>query len=76
MTSLLGDQLSYHPYMFGTTIFPSLLRTTQIRNIFSHITNGVIIFFGKFSPFEKNILKNNIPAEIPCFLIFKTFSIL
>jgi len=61
--------------MFGTTIFPSLLITTQICNVFSHITNALIFLLENFHHFEKNIFKNNIPAEIPHSLLFKTLSI-
>jgi hypothetical protein len=56
-------------------LFPSLLRTTQIRNVFSRITNAVIFLLANFHRFEKNIKNNNIPAEIPCSLLFKTLAI-
>jgi hypothetical protein len=52
-------------------LFPSLLRTTQIRNVFSRITNAVIFLLANFHRFEKNILKIIFLQKFPVLYFLK-----
>jgi hypothetical protein len=74
MTSLLGDQLSYTHTCLELLYSQVSYEQHKFVMYFHILLMQWIFFWGKFSPFEKNIFWNNIPAEIPCSLIFKTFS--